>query len=397
MLRSRLLVSLLSALGCLEVGCLINRGALSGDGGDPPDASLEGTDAPARPDADRDAYVPMGVDANVCGDGNRTGSEMCDDGNRASGDGCTPTCAAEPGFNCTSGECFPVCGDGIVVGSETCDDNNGNAADGCSATCTVEPSFVCIGLPSVCTRACGNGRINAGEACDDGARATGDGCSAECTLESGFTCAGTPSVCMRDLCGNGAVDSGEQCDDGMRGAGDGCSPMCQREPGASCIGGGLTVATGSLDVGIPDEGVRMVTLPGTLPATCRPARVRYVTIDLRHTYISDLTVTVTNPTGSSVDLFRRPGQGVSGAEGRDLDGAYRFFSNDMVTPFPGTGGGAVPPGNYNTVNASGARTLVLQTFMGAPGAWTLAVADAGRADVGTLRNAQIGVYCTPNP
>lgn len=383
---------------------MINRGALGGEGEDPPDAALENTDAPARADANRDAFVPLGVDANVCGDGNRTGSEMCDDGNRASGDGCTAMCREEPGFNCASGDCFPTCGDGLVVGSEVCDDNNGNAGDGCSATCTVEAGFVCMGVPSVCGRMCGNGLIDGGEMCDDAPPAEdGDGCSAGCTIEMGFTCTGTPSVCMRDLCGNGVRDTGEECDDGMRGAGDGCSPTCQREPGASCIGGGLTVecsfevTTGSLDVGIPDEGVRMVTLPGTLPATCRPARVRYVTVDLRHPYISDLTVTVTNPTGSSVDLFRRPGQGVSGAEGRDLDGAYRFFSNDMVTPFPGTGGGAVPPGNYNTVNASGARTLVLQTFLGAPGTWTLAVTDAGRDDVGTLRNAQIGIYCTPNP
>jgi cysteine-rich repeat protein len=38
----------------------------------------------------------------VCGDGKRDGAEACDDGNIASGDGCTPTCARETGFNCTS-------------------------------------------------------------------------------------------------------------------------------------------------------------------------------------------------------------------------------------------------------------------------------------------------------
>ena len=253
-------------------------------------------------------------------------------------------------------------------------------------------------------RTCGNGVMDLGESCDDAPPAeNGDGCSAACTIETGFLCSGTPSVCTRDLCGNGAVDAGEQCDDGMRGAGDGCSPMCQRESGASCIGGGLSVecsfeiTTGSLDVGIPDEGVRMVTISGMLPATCRPARVRYVTVNLRHPYISDLTVTVTNPTGSTVDLFRRPGQGVGGAEGRNLDGAYRFFSNEMLLPFPGTGGGPVPPRSYNTVNAAGSRTLVLQTFLGAPGMWTLTVADEASNDVGTLRSAQIGVYCNPNP
>jgi cysteine-rich repeat protein len=37
-----------------------------------------------------------------CGDGKRDGAEACDDGNIVSGDGCTPSCTRETGFNCTS-------------------------------------------------------------------------------------------------------------------------------------------------------------------------------------------------------------------------------------------------------------------------------------------------------
>ncbi|HKP58714.1 MAG TPA: hypothetical protein VJV78_18465 [Polyangiales bacterium] len=37
-----------------------------------------------------------------CGDGKRDGAEACDDGNITSGDGCTPSCTREAGFNCTS-------------------------------------------------------------------------------------------------------------------------------------------------------------------------------------------------------------------------------------------------------------------------------------------------------
>lgn len=42
-------------------------------------------------------------DPNVCGDGTVTGPEECDDGNLTSGDGCSSTCALEPGGNPCAG------------------------------------------------------------------------------------------------------------------------------------------------------------------------------------------------------------------------------------------------------------------------------------------------------
>lgn len=442
MLRSRFLVPLVSvALGCLHTGCFINRGDLNGDQGDP-DASLENVDAPARPDADRDVYAPPGVDANVCGDSVRSGSETCDDGNTMGGDGCSVTCTVEPGYNCASGDCVATCGDGLVVAAETCDDNNANANDGCSATCAVDPGFVCTGTPSMCVRTCGNGAIDTGEACDDARPANGDGCSASCAIEAGFTCMGTPSVCAvrcgdgivapseacddRNLangdgcstvcgietgyacmgapstcgpaCGDGLIIGSEVCDDGFTRAGDGCSPTCMVESGASCVTiMGTSQCSRSFtydpsDARIPtsgDRGVVTLMFPGSV--SCTPTRVRSVALDFRHSYVADLIITVATPSGSAVLTNRRGGD-------HSVSGVYTFYSNDDAVVFPGPGGGSndVAPGPFNTVDSAGARTLVLRSLMGTAGNWTLTFDDQGTSDTGTFRSLTVEVYCDPN-
>lgn len=448
-LRFQLLLLLTLSAG----GCIIRREALEGmeeipDAGETSDVG-EGVDAFVRP-ADRDANVSPNTDAPFCGDGVRSPHEQCEDANLNNGDGCSETCVAEPGFDCASGVCVPRCGDGLVVGDERCDDNNGTpgdgcvmcmiesgfscvgmpslcaptcgnrlidagevcddgnrtAGDGCDGTCMAEAGFTCLGVPSICARNCGNGRIESGEACDDAPPAeSGDGCSATCTVESGFLCAGAPSVCRRDLCGNRMLDTGEGCDDGALGDGDGCSATCTRETGAICVGGGLipqcsfAINYDAANIAIPDGSAVVLSFGGMLPATCRPNRVHYVAIDLQHEFLADVIVSVTNPAGMTVDLFRRTRLGMpESVRGVNLDGRYRFFSNMRNDPFPGSAvSDPVAPGDYNTVNGSGGRSLVLQTFMGASGMWNVRVEDAAAADVGFVRNVEIGVYCEVNP
>ena len=440
MLRSRLLVPLVSvALGCLHTGCFINRGDLSGDQGDP-DASLENVDAPARPDADRDAYVPPGADANVCGDGVRSGAETCDDGDTTGGDGCSAACTMEPGFDCASGDCVARCGDALVVGGETCDDGNASPNVGCSATCTIDPGFVCTGAPSMCARTCGNGVLDMGETCDDRRPESGDGCSASCAIEAGFLCMGAPSVCTVRCgdgvvapseacddsnvdngdgcstvcgvetgyactgapstcgpdCGDGLIIGSEVCDDGFTHAGDGCSPTCTVESGASCVTiMGTSQCSRSFtydpsDVRIPASGDRgniVVNFDGMVP--CTATRVRFVSLNMRHSAMGDLVVSITNPFGESVVLTDRIGGNWN------VDGNYAFYSNADAPLFPGPSD-PIAPGAFNTVNAMGSRTLVLQTFRGGSGAWSLAIDDQETMDTGTLRALTIAVYCSPS-
>ncbi|HEX8437265.1 DUF4215 domain-containing protein [Archangium sp.] len=160
------------------------------------DAQLE---PPSTPSTLEQASQPLVADvtpslAPVCGDGLIEAGEACDDANAVSGDGCSGTCAIEPGFSCFDAPsiCNTGCGDGTLGEGEQCDDGNSTGGDGCSAICTVEPSYVCIGAtPSVCTVSCGDGIKAPSEACDDGNKTNGDGCSSTCTIEAAHGCQNT--------------------------------------------------------------------------------------------------------------------------------------------------------------------------------------------------------------
>ncbi|MHC4696640.1 MAG: IPTL-CTERM sorting domain-containing protein [Planctomycetota bacterium] len=88
-----------------------------------------------------------------------------------------------------------ICGDSVILGAEECDDGNTEAGDGCSPICMVESGWDCTGEPSTCTFHCGDGVMSASEECDDGNALSGDGCFVDCTVEIGWTCTGQPSAC----------------------------------------------------------------------------------------------------------------------------------------------------------------------------------------------------------
>ena len=171
---------------------------------------------------------------DVCGDAVLGITESCEDGNLSAGDGCSASCAVEPGFRCPSvvGACRAiVCGDRLVETPERCDDGNARAGDGCDASCVVEPGWECIVAGVACqAAACGDGLVAGFEVCDDGDTMAGDGCAADCRLEAGFTCPTPGMACRATVCGDSVAEGSEQCDDGNPLIGDGCTPLCTREP-----------------------------------------------------------------------------------------------------------------------------------------------------------------------
>ena len=195
------------------------------------------------------------VCAATCGDGRlAVGAEACDDGGLEAGDGCSASCAFEPGWTCQgpAGSSTPCkaaeCGDGIIAGAEVCDDGNADDNDGCTASCgAVESDWSCedpepevlgtVAEPdSVCTTDCGDGVILGDEVCDDENTEEGDGCPSDClSIDDGWTCDGEPSVC-ESICGDGMIAGAvEACDDQNTDDGDGCSSTCEVEPGWSCV------------------------------------------------------------------------------------------------------------------------------------------------------------------
>ena len=193
--------------------------------------------------------------AAYCGDGilQVPLGEDCDDGNRKPGDGCNASCFTEKGYLCTPGSgavhgtCTKVwfCGNGKVDPLEACDDGGTQALDGCSATCAVEPGYTCpkdqvTGVGGTCTAVpksvCPNAIVENDEACDDGNATANDGCSA-CKIDPGYSCPTAGMLCTQnERCGDGSVDLAlqEQCDDGNLVPGDGCGALCKMEPNYTC-------------------------------------------------------------------------------------------------------------------------------------------------------------------
>jgi cysteine-rich repeat protein len=174
--------------------------------------------ASCRPVVCGDGYVDGWTDA----DGNMVW-EDCDDGNTATGDGCSDSCMTEAGWSCWywDGCRRAVCGDGIWdcysdgngnFECETCEDGNQQPGDGCSASCALEPGFNCDS--GSCHRVvCGDGMTECTvdgqgaficEMCDDGNAVARDGCT-NCQPDPGYGTGGTTGTGGTGFVGSGGT------------------------------------------------------------------------------------------------------------------------------------------------------------------------------------------------
>jgi cysteine-rich repeat protein len=120
-----------------------------------------------------------------CGDGISPFVDVsnCDDGNTADGDGCSATCAQEPGWECDTADqqvadvCTPRCGDTTLVGPEVCDTTLDPYCQDCAAI---------VG-------SCGDGVLQSHEGCDVAGAVVAE-CT-NCQPRFGYVCSGQPSTC----------------------------------------------------------------------------------------------------------------------------------------------------------------------------------------------------------
>lgn len=156
---------------------------------------------------------------------------------------------------------------------------------------------------------------------------------------------------------------------------------------------------------IPDvSSISSIIAVSNVPAPTI-ASVNSVTVDVTtaHTWVGDITLTLTAPNGDDVQLMRRPGTAGAGNSGDWLAGAYTYVA---------TGGLAVPnvgnmgPGTYNrTSNAASTSTPPApdaddySVFVGdnLNGNWTLTARDDAGGDVGTLGTWSLDITSTPEP
>lgn len=153
---------------------------------------------------------------------------------------------------------------------------------------------------------------------------------------------------------------------------------------------GVQISSGTINLAIPDNVPAGVNSNITLPSgtTITSAGDLSVRLNIAHTWVGDLRVTLTGPCGTTF-VFDRPGvpQSTFG-NSADLNGIY-VFTLSAASIIPETGGGPViPPGNYlpsNNANPGVAHNWAGITFpCNAAGTWTLNVSDNAGGDLGTL-------------
>jgi len=123
------------------------------------------------------------------------------------------------------------------------------------------------------------------------------------------------------------------------------------------------------------------------------ATMDYVYIDISHTWVGDLLITLSGPGGASVALINRPGVPANFFGNSDnLDGVYFFEMGGLVFPEDASEAGLVPQDIYAPVD-NFSRFFNTQK----QGEWTLTITDFAGGDSGVLRGWGFGVTNIPAP
>lgn len=141
---------------------------------------------------------------------------------------------------------------------------------------------------------------------------------------------------------------------------------------------GAPVLTGATpNLAIPDANPTGVTTTLTLPAGT-VGGMEVAIPQLTHSYVGDLRMVLTSPSGTSVTLMDRPGPGTFGSSADN-------FSNVVLADEAPAGIDTI--GNAGPVTGRWAPTQPLAAFDGEPaaGTWTLRVSDLEGGDTGTLQ------------
>ncbi len=177
-------------------------------------------------------------------------------------------------------------------------------------------------------------------------------------------------------------------------------------PASTCVsnglGSGLVPASGTGGTGAVWPG----TFPGTpysntynvtLPAGATQIVKLDVTFSTQHTWVGDLQLVLTDPTGGMHNIVHRPGFTTAGAGlNCDLNGAYSIYET-AGAPWPTTCPGTtdIPIGDYNQnfgtwpSGTSGVFNTPLSAIPIANGNWTLTVYDWVSGDSGVISDWQL--------
>jgi hypothetical protein len=130
-----------------------------------------------------------------------------------------------------------------------------------------------------------------------------------------------------------------------------------------------------------------------------------IVVSTTHTWIGDLTVTLTSPGGTSVQLFRRPGTAGVGNSGDWLAGTYTFVLSGGIA-MPNTNTNTIPGSSYNITSNPGStqiipapnpNTYTAFTGQNLNGTWTLNISDNAGGDTGAISGWSMNISSIPEP
>jgi subtilisin-like proprotein convertase family protein len=153
-----------------------------------------------------------------------------------------------------------------------------------------------------------------------------------------------------------------------------------------------TTASTNVPVTIP-TGPATVTSTLAIPTCGTITGVKVQNLNITHTWVGDLRVTLTSPLGTIITLFDRPGRTTTGAgcSGDNLAVGFDDAAILTATDFENACGNLPAiSGTYQPVNLlSGLNGQNMQ------GTWTLTVHDEAAGDGGTLDSWQLEICSTP--
>ncbi len=157
----------------------------------------------------------------------------------------------------------------------------------------------------------------------------------------------------------------------------------------------LNLASANVPLTISSSGsptvnsVLSVGLPGNILS------IKLVDLNIQHTYIGDLSATLTSPTGTTIELFNRPGTTGAGfgCDGEDILVTFDDAAFNNAAAFENACGSNSPSieGSYQPIQA-------LAAFAGQPaaGEWRLSIRDNASFDGGALLGWRLE-FCTEIP
>lgn len=168
--------------------------------------------------------------------------------------------------------------------------------------------------------------------------------------------------------------------------------------GGTSAGGNLILAqSGTINLAIPDNNATGVSSVLNVPQSITSAANLKLRLNMRHSWVGDLRITLTGPCGTTL-VFDRPGVpastfgnssnlGTSNAT-TPPPAAYIFdIAGATIIPEASLPTGFIPAGTYQPSDASNpgfAHNWAGLTFPCAAGNWTLTISDNGAGDLGAL-------------